>query len=118
MDNGAHPVSNEDGPDAPLHVQKDTNNDDEPGMDISNPDHPQTSTLSDMSPFSRCSDSAPTPSEIKQRSDVEPATSQALSRRAGWQSLMVEAGGISAAVSDESMRRLKYCLEWLQVRIL
>lgn len=113
MDNGVHPVSNEERPDAPLHVQKDTENDDEQGMDISNPDYTQASTLS-----SRRSDSAASPSENRQRSDPEPAASQALSRRAGWQSLMVEAGGISAAVSDESMRKLKYCLEWLQVRIL
>jgi len=28
--------------------------------------------------------------------------------------MITEAGGISAAVSDESMRRLKYCLSWLQ----
>jgi len=28
--------------------------------------------------------------------------------------MLLEAGGISAAVSEESMRRLKYCLEWLQ----
>lgn len=40
---------------------------------------------------------------------------QAVARRSGWHNLMVEAGGISAAVSDESMRKLKYCLEWLQV---
>jgi hypothetical protein len=49
--------------------------------------------------------------------DAEPSTSQAVSRRGGWHTLMVEAGGISAAVSDESMRKLKYCLEWLQVRV-
>jgi hypothetical protein len=44
-----------------------------------------------------------------------PQPIQAVARRSGWHHLMVEAGGISAAVSDESMRRLKYCLEWLQV---
>lgn len=31
-----------------------------------------------------------------------------------WQSVLLEAGGISFAVSSESMRRLKYCLQWLQ----
>ncbi|KAI5124258.1 hypothetical protein M0805_005107 [Coniferiporia weirii] len=34
--------------------------------------------------------------------------------RSRWHSLLYEAGGISAAVSEESMRRLKYCLHWLQ----
>ena len=36
--------------------------------------------------------------------------------RSRWQTVLLEAGGISAAVSEESMRRLKYCLQWLQVR--
>lgn len=38
--------------------------------------------------------------------------------RSRWQSVLLEAGGISAAVSEESMRRLKYCLQWLQVGVL
>lgn len=29
--------------------------------------------------------------------------------------MLLEAGGISAACSEENMRRLKYCLQWLQV---
>lgn len=37
--------------------------------------------------------------------------------RSRWHSLLYEAGGIGAAVSDESMRRLQYCLQWLQVCI-
>ena len=49
------------------------------------------------------------------QSDIEPTPQQAVTRRGGWHALMVEAGGIGAAVSDESMRKLKYCLEWLQV---
>jgi hypothetical protein len=53
----------------------------------------------------------------QQSLEVEPAPQHAISRRGGWHTLMVEAGGISAAVSDESMRKLKYCLEWLQVRL-
>lgn len=32
--------------------------------------------------------------------------------------MLLEAGGIGAAVSEESMRRLKYCLEWLQVCVV
>ncbi|GAA95485.1 uncharacterized protein L969DRAFT_614927 [Mixia osmundae IAM 14324] len=38
--------------------------------------------------------------------------------RSRWQAMLVEAGvtagGISAAVSEESMKSLKYCLQWLQ----
>ncbi|KAI8443215.1 transcription factor Opi1-domain-containing protein [Phakopsora pachyrhizi] len=38
-------------------------------------------------------------------------------RRSRWQSMLVEAsmtaGGIGAAVSEESMKSLKYCLQWL-----
>jgi hypothetical protein len=36
-------------------------------------------------------------------------------QRSRWQAIVSEAGGISAAVSEESMRRLKFCLQWLQV---
>jgi hypothetical protein len=42
---------------------------------------------------------------------------QQVVQRSRWQAVLLEAGGISAAVSEESMRRLKYCLQWLQVRI-
>ncbi|KAI0272384.1 transcription factor Opi1-domain-containing protein [Gloeopeniophorella convolvens] len=35
-------------------------------------------------------------------------------QRSRWQAVLLEAGGIGAAVSEESMRRLKYCLQWLQ----
>ncbi|KAG0146309.1 hypothetical protein CROQUDRAFT_522928 [Cronartium quercuum f. sp. fusiforme G11] len=42
----------------------------------------------------------------------------ASSGRSRWQSMLVEAGmtagGIGAAVSEESMKSLKYCLHWLQ----
>jgi len=34
--------------------------------------------------------------------------------RSKWQAVLLEAGGIGAAVSEESMKRLKYCLQWLQ----
>ncbi|KZP11084.1 Opi1-domain-containing protein [Athelia psychrophila] len=34
--------------------------------------------------------------------------------RSRWHAMLLEAGGISAALSEESMRRLKYCLQWLQ----
>lgn len=35
--------------------------------------------------------------------------------RSTWQTMLVEASGISAAVSDESMRKMRYCLQCLQV---
>lgn len=41
---------------------------------------------------------------------------QQVVQRSRWQAVLLEAGGIGAAVSEESMRRLKYCLQWLQVR--
>lgn len=38
-----------------------------------------------------------------------------------WSSMLVEAGmtagGIGAAVSEESMKSLQYCLKWLQVSL-
>lgn len=44
------------------------------------------------------------------------AQARAVAVRSTWQAVLLEAGGISAAVSEESMKRLKYCLQWLQVR--
>ncbi|KAF8210882.1 transcription factor Opi1-domain-containing protein [Mycena galopus ATCC 62051] len=38
----------------------------------------------------------------------------AVGQRSRWQAVLLEAGGLSAALSDESMRRLRYCLSWLQ----
>ncbi|CAE6481910.1 unnamed protein product [Rhizoctonia solani] len=37
-----------------------------------------------------------------------------VANRSRWQAMLLEAGGIGAALSDESMKRLKYCLQWLQ----
>ncbi|CAE6425993.1 unnamed protein product [Rhizoctonia solani] len=37
-----------------------------------------------------------------------------IANRSRWQAMLLEAGGIGAALSDESMKRLKYCLQWLQ----
>jgi hypothetical protein len=34
--------------------------------------------------------------------------------RSRWQTVLLEAGGISAAMSDEHLRRLQYVLQWLQ----
>lgn len=44
------------------------------------------------------------------------ANEQQVAQRSRWQAMLLEAGGLSAALSDENMRRLKYCLQWLQVR--
>jgi hypothetical protein len=46
---------------------------------------------------------------------TSPEQSQQVAQRSRWQAVLSEAGGISAALSEESMRRLKYCLQWLQV---
>ncbi|KAJ6621543.1 transcription factor Opi1-domain-containing protein [Mycena sp. CBHHK59/15] len=52
---------------------------------------------------------APTP-------DGEHAPTQGgeVAQRSRWHAMLLEAGGLSAALSDESMRRLRYCLQWLQ----
>lgn len=42
---------------------------------------------------------------------------QQVAQRSRWQAMLLEAGGLSAALSEDSMRRLKYCLQWLQVRL-
>jgi Transcription factor Opi1 len=44
-----------------------------------------------------------------------PEEQQQVVQRSRLQAVLREAGGISAAVSEESMRRLRYCLQWLQV---
>lgn len=43
------------------------------------------------------------------------AQQHAVVQRSRWQAMLFEAGGLGAAVSEESMRRLQYCLQWLQV---
>ncbi|GJE90356.1 Opi1-domain-containing protein [Phanerochaete sordida] len=53
----------------------------------------------------------PTPGQ-DERANAE--QHQQVVQRSRWQAVLLEAGGIGAAVSEESMRRLKYCLQWLQ----
>ncbi|KAG8787731.1 hypothetical protein FRB91_011715 [Serendipita sp. 411] len=89
----------------PSHIG--TEQDEDNHMDLSSYDRPLPST-SRPPQLPEESRQAPNPPE-----EPEPTSSQAITRR-GWHTLMIEAGGISAAVSDESMRKLKYCLEWLQ----
>ena len=43
-----------------------------------------------------------------------PEPQQQVVQRSRWQAMVLEVGGIGAAFSEESMRRLKYCLQWLQ----
>lgn len=38
------------------------------------------------------------------------------SQRSRWQTVLLEAGGLGAAVSEESLKSLRYCLQWLLVR--
>ncbi|KAF9785226.1 transcription factor Opi1-domain-containing protein, partial [Thelephora terrestris] len=54
----------------------------------------------------RNSGSTPTPGPDAQQ--------HAVVQRSRWQAMLLEAGGLGAAVSEESMRRLQYCLQWLQ----
>lgn len=49
--------------------------------------------------------------------DIEqspPAGQHVAPRR--WHSLHAESGGLASAVSEQGMRRLKYCMEWIEVR--
>lgn len=50
-------------------------------------------------------------------SGVPTESDRQVANRSRWQAMLLEAGGIGAALSDESMKRLKYCLQWLQVSI-
>ena len=50
-----------------------------------------------------------------QATTSETRTETQVAQRSRWQAVLLEAGGLSAALSEESMRRLKYCLQWLQV---
>jgi hypothetical protein len=56
------------------------------------------------------------PQSWHQNSSPDPGNEQQVAQRSRWQAVLLEAGGLSAALSEESMRRLKYCLQWLQVR--
>lgn len=37
--------------------------------------------------------------------------------RSRWQTVLLEAGGLGAAVSEESLKSLRYCLQWLLVSV-
>lgn len=62
-----------------------------------------------------------TPTQIGDESRLKTSVSRNMdegqvAQRSRWQAVLLEAGGLSAALSEESMQRLKYCLHWLQVR--
>ncbi|KAG6907647.1 hypothetical protein DXG01_008097 [Tephrocybe rancida] len=59
---------------------------------------------------------APPPPELaSSSSSTQPQAEQhQVVQRSRWQAVLLEAGGLSAALSEESLRRLKYCLQWLQ----
>ena len=42
-------------------------------------------------------------------------TERQVAQRSIWQAVLLEAGGLGVALSDENIRRLKYCLNWLLV---
>ncbi|KAI6014026.1 transcription factor Opi1-domain-containing protein [Pisolithus microcarpus] len=81
-------------------------------------DEQQCSSSSDplaASPNELQSGGSRTPTPRSQVPDALPdQNGQAVVQRSRWQAVLLEAGGIGAAVSEESMRRLKYCLQWLQ----
>jgi len=56
----------------------------------------------------------PTPQSQDPDAPSDQNSSRQVVPRSRWQTVLLEAGGIGAAVSEESMRRLKYCLQWLQ----
>lgn len=60
------------------------------------------------------------PSQATHRSQSPGVQAQqavaAMGSRSRWQTVLVEAGGLGAAVSEESLKSLRYCLQWLLVR--
>lgn len=52
--------------------------------------------------------------EAVQAQQVQQAV--AVVSRSRWQTVLLEAGGLGAAVSEESLKSLRYCLQWLLVR--
>ncbi|KZT59055.1 Opi1-domain-containing protein [Calocera cornea HHB12733] len=76
----------------------------------SHPENPSSMSLDTQGTYS--SETLPPLSPSTTRDMDAPQQSQ--SSRAGWQTMLVGAGGLSAAVSDENMRRLQLCLDWLR----
>lgn len=76
--------------------------------------HEGTDPSRSSSPVLPDSSENKTPAPQNQITTPADLSGQAVVQRSRWQAVLLEAGGISAAVSEESMRRLKYCLQWLQ----
>lgn len=93
---------------------------------IHHPPHLTPSQLGRYGPPRFDDQEPPTPERSRRPWEDEPSRtptpaheiSQAVAQRSRWQAMLMEAGGLGAAVSEESMRRLKYCLQWLQVCVL
>ena len=82
--------------------------------------HATGNTASSSSLMQESHSRTPTPrhEQMSGQSSSNPnENQQQVAQRSRWQAVLLEAGGIGAAVSEESMRRLKYCLQWLQVRV-
>ncbi|KAF7317531.1 hypothetical protein MKEN_00839900 [Mycena kentingensis (nom. inval.)] len=58
--------------------------------------------------------SAPDRGKRREQPPVADTGERQVAQRSTWQAMLLEAGGLSAALSDDSMRRLRYCLQWLQ----
>ncbi|KAG6877916.1 hypothetical protein C0993_002402 [Termitomyces sp. T159_Od127] len=71
-----------------------------------------TSWLQASSPF--VGPAPAPPDSISSSSSQAPSEERQVAQRSRWQAVLSEASGLSAALSDESLRRLKYCLQWLQ----
>ncbi|KAF7296418.1 hypothetical protein HMN09_01112100 [Mycena chlorophos] len=75
-------------------------------------DGPVPTWLEATSPF--VAPPPPPPSERGKQRQESNGEERQVAQRSRWQAMLLEAGGLSAALSDESMRRLRYCLQWLQ----
>lgn len=54
------------------------------------------------------------PSEADLALSTRPSSpSNTTASRSTWHNMLIEAGGLSAAVSEESLKSLQYCLQWL-----
>lgn len=81
------------------------------------PSSSQPLARSSSSYTSNAPQGAPLHALVRAHSDMQ-ASKAASGSSGGWGSMLVEAGvtagGLSAAMSEESMKSLKYCLQWLQ----
>jgi hypothetical protein len=74
----------------------------------------EQTALKTQEPQSRATSVAPSEGYPEEEPDPQDPQQQQVVARSKWQAMLLEAGGLGAAVSEESMKRLKYCLQWLQ----